>query len=139
MESVAVDIANIQLTAVAAQSTLALRNRVAHHKGRDRALDSLHNVLENLYNNLKALERSTILEASAIMILGGPIRRCNLLCQEFERAMQNFEIKSTTGLRDWSRMEFTTGDINEFIDVLTGYQATISVGLDTVNKSVQNH
>ncbi|KAJ4140806.1 hypothetical protein NW768_000007 [Fusarium equiseti] len=70
------------------------------------------------------------------MILRGPIRRCNLLCQEFEKAIQEFVMKPMTGLRDWSDMEFTTGDINEFIDILIGYQATISVGLDTVNKQL---
>ena len=139
MESAASKIAIIQLAANAAESTLALRNRVAHHKGRDRVLASLYGVLENLYNNVKALEQSIVLEASAMMILGGPVSRCYILCQEFERAVQDFEMESTTGLRDWSKMEFTTGDINGFIDLLTGYQATISIVLDTGNNSVQNH
>jgi methionine synthase II (cobalamin-independent) len=139
MESVAFDIAINQLAAAAAPSTLALRNRVARYKGRDRTLTSLYNVLENLYNNLKALEQTTISDTSPIITLEGPIHRCNLLCKEFERAMQEFEKKLTTDLKDWSKMEFMTGDINDFIDILTGYQATISVSLDTLNKSVQNH
>ena len=139
MDSVASDIGINQLAAVAAPSTLALRNRVAHHKGRDKVLASLYNVLEDLYHDLIALKQTTIPEASTRTALAGPIRRCNLLCQEFERAMQEFAMKPTAGLRDWSKMEFTAGDINEFIDILTGYRATISVGLRTVSMSVPNH
>ena len=124
---------------VAAQSILSLRNIVVRYESHDRSLARLYNVLEDLYNDLRALEQTTIPEASTRTILEGPVRRCNLLCQDFERTMKEFAMKPTTGLRDWSEMELTAGDIYEFIDILTGYQATISVGLDTVNKSVQNH
>ncbi|CVL00283.1 uncharacterized protein FMAN_09787 [Fusarium mangiferae] len=36
------------------------------------------------------------------------------------------------GFRDWAKMEFMTGDINEFMDRLAGYKATISVGLGII-------
>ena len=139
MDPLSIPASAMAMVAITAQSTRSLRNLVAHHADHDRALASLYNVLENLYNNLKALEQTATPEASTGTILEGPIRRCDLLCQDFERAMQEFAMKPTAGLRDWSKMEFTAGDINEFVDILTGYQATISVGLDTVNKSVQNH
>ena len=124
---------------VAVRSTLSLINIVAHWRGRDKALASLYNVLQNLYNSLEALEQTTISEASTNAILRVLVSHCHFLCQEFERAMQEFDKQPRTGLRDWSKMEFRTGDINEFIDILAGYQATISVSLDTVTKLVQSH
>ncbi|EDN05564.1 predicted protein [Histoplasma mississippiense (nom. inval.)] len=36
------------------------------------------------------------------------------------------------GFRDWTKMEFMRGDINEFIDTIVGYELTILVGLGTV-------
>ena len=47
--------------------------------------------------------------------------------------METFWRKSKTGLRDWTKMEFMRGDINAFIERISGYKSTISVGLGTVN------
>lgn len=46
-----------------------------------------------------------------------------------ESAMGRFSGKSKSSFTDWARMEFMRGDINQFMDTLAGYKATISVGL----------
>jgi hypothetical protein len=47
-----------------------------------------------------------------------------------------FSEKSKTGFRDWTKMEFMRGDINEFIGTVGGYKSTISVGLGIVTMLV---
>ncbi|KAG7137729.1 hypothetical protein HYQ46_008460 [Verticillium longisporum] len=46
--------------------------------------------------------------------------------------MEDFNGKSNIGFRDWTKMEFMKGDINEFMDTLSGYKSTISVGPGTL-------
>ena len=50
--------------------------------------------------------------------------------------MKEFRGKSKTSLLDWAKLEFMRGDINEFIDTIAGYKATISVGLGVVTMQV---
>ncbi|EER40864.1 conserved hypothetical protein [Histoplasma capsulatum H143] len=69
---------------------------------------------------------------SILALLQGPIDRCSQVCREFEQSMKIFSGKSKTGFRDWTKMEFMRGDINEFIDTIAGYKSTISVGLGTI-------
>ncbi|GKZ67834.1 hypothetical protein AnigIFM50267_002386 [Aspergillus niger] len=47
--------------------------------------------------------------------------------------MESFWRKSKTGIRDWTKIKFMRGDIHEFIDTISGYKSTISVGLGTLN------
>ena len=47
--------------------------------------------------------------------------------------MKEFSGKSKTGLRDWAKIEFIRGDINKFIDTLTGYKLTILISLGTIS------
>jgi len=74
-----------------------------------------------------------------LTLLQGPIERCSLVCREFEQSMEVFTGKSKTGFRDWTKMEFMRGDINEFIDTIAGYKATISVGIGTITLLVAIH
>lgn len=71
-----------------------------------------------------------------LTLLQGPIERCSLVCREFEQSMEVFTGKSKTGFRDWTKMEFMRGDMNEFIDNIAGYKSTISVGLGTITMLV---
>ena len=40
-------------------------------------------------------------------------------------------------MRDWAKLEFMRGDINEFIDTISGYKSTIAVGLGIITLYVQ--
>ncbi|KAF5235105.1 hypothetical protein FANTH_11826 [Fusarium anthophilum] len=122
----------LAIVPLAVQSIKSLKDTVTRYKGRDKTLARLHHVLEDLDNILEVLERAVNSEASTRALLEGPVSRCNILCRDFETAMQAFGGTSRMGFRDWARMEFMTGDINEFMDRLEGYKATISVGLGII-------
>ncbi|KAF4445772.1 hypothetical protein F53441_10521 [Fusarium austroafricanum] len=131
----------LAIVPLAIQSIKSLKNTVTRYKGRDKTLARLYHILEDLSNILEALEHAVDSEESTRALLEGPVDRCNLLCREFEAAMQAFSETSKMGFRDWARMEFMKGDINDFMDRLAGYNATISVGLGIINmqKSKLSH
>lgn len=121
---------------VAVQSTKSLYEAVSRYKGRDKTLGRLQDELQDLTKILDALKQVVDAEASMLELLHDPIDRCSKVCQEFEQSMGSFWRKSKTGIRDWTKMEFMRGDINEFIDIISGYKSTISVGLGTINMFV---
>ena len=81
---------------------------------------------------LNTLEAAADGETPIWTLLKGPISRCAQVCHEFEDAMKIFDGKSKTGLKDWTKLEFMRGDINEFIDTLADYKSTITIGLGTI-------
>ncbi|KAJ5559595.1 TPR repeat protein [Penicillium frequentans] len=135
----------------AVQSTNALRATVIRFKGRDKTLARLQNELCDLVTILNAilnaLEHVIDTEASMLSLLKGPVERCIHICREFEQSMETFARKSKTGFRDWTKMEFMRGDIHEFMDTISGYKSTLSVGLGTFTihdakvsrKALQDH
>ncbi|CAG8022163.1 unnamed protein product [Penicillium salamii] len=116
----------------AVQSTKSLHEAVSRFKGRDKTLGRLQDELYGLTKILNSLKQATDVEASMLDLLQGPVDRCSQVCHEFEEAMESFWRKSKTGFRDWAKMEFMRGNINEFIDILSGYKSTISIGLGTI-------
>lgn len=122
----------------AVQSTKSLYDAVSRYRGRDKTLGRLQDELQDLTKILDALKQVVDAEASMLELLHGPIDRCSKICGEFEESMESFWRKSKTGIRDWAKMEFMRGDINEFIDIISGYKSTISVGLGTINMFVKS-
>ncbi|KAJ4204229.1 hypothetical protein NW767_004421 [Fusarium falciforme] len=113
-------------------SVKSLKETVERYRGRDETLRRLTGQLEDLISILDALEKISQVETSMLALLKGPVERCRQLCQAFEVVMKDFAGKSSTGLRDWAKMEFKKGDINEFMRTLSGYTSTISIGLGTI-------
>ncbi|KAJ5337479.1 uncharacterized protein N7506_005501 [Penicillium brevicompactum] len=120
----------------AVQSTKSLHEAVSRFKGRDKTLGRLQDELYDLTKILNSLKQVADVEASMLDLLQGPVDRCSQVCHEFEEAMESFWRKSKTGFRDWAKMEFMRGNINEFIDILSGYKSTISIGLGTITMFV---
>ncbi|OAQ58982.1 hypothetical protein VFPPC_11477 [Pochonia chlamydosporia 170] len=116
----------------AIQSTKSLYEAVKRFKDRNKTLRRLQDELEDLGNILNSLKEAIDAEASVMALLQGPLDRCSQVCREFEQQMKVFTGKSKTGFRDWTKMEFMRGDINDFIDTISGYKSTISVGLGTI-------
>ncbi|KAL5363292.1 hypothetical protein BJX96DRAFT_117541 [Aspergillus floccosus] len=116
----------------AVQSVKSLHGTVTRFKDRDKTLRRLQNELEDLTSILGSLGEVMNADISMMTLLQGPVERCSQVCREFEQAMEVFGRKSTTGFRDWAKIEFMRGDINEFIDNIAGYKSTISVGLGTI-------
>ncbi|EGY20843.1 uncharacterized protein VDAG_02367 [Verticillium dahliae VdLs.17] len=113
-------------------TTRSLKETVQRFRDRDRSLRRLVEQLTDLITVLDALQEVAHVEASMLTLLEGPVDRCRQLCHEFQDAMEDFKGKSSMGFRDWTKMEFMKGDINEFMDTLSGYKSTISVGLGTI-------
>jgi hypothetical protein len=120
------------VTTAAVQSTKSLYETVKRFKDRNKTLRRLQDELGDLTNILDSLTQVTNAEQPLFTLLQGPVERCNQVCHEFEQSMKVFKGKSKTGFRDWTRMEFMRGDMNEFIDTIAGYKSTISVGLGTI-------
>lgn len=120
------------------QSTRSLKAAAKRYKTRDATLLRLLDEVGDVENILRALEQllktstphpATNTDNSMVVLLRGPIKRCSKICSEFEGAMEQFSKKSKTDFVDWTKMEFMRGDINQFMDTVAGYKATISVGL----------
>ncbi|KAL4983026.1 hypothetical protein BDW68DRAFT_43270 [Aspergillus falconensis] len=131
-DPVSISVSVLAIITAAIQSTSSLRETVRRFKGRNKTLQRLQDELEDLLKILASLQDAVKTDASVLALLEKPIERCGRLCREFENSMEVFRGKSTTGLRDWTRMEFMRGDINEFIETIAGYKSTISVGLGTI-------
>ncbi|KAF5542797.1 hypothetical protein FMEXI_7319 [Fusarium mexicanum] len=136
----------LAIVPLAVQSIKSLKDTVTRYKGRDKTLARLHHMLEDLDNILEVLERAIDSEASTRALLEGPVSRCNILCRDFETAMQAFGGTSRMGFRDWAKMEFMAGDINEFMDrqtskvsheVLEEYNETIQDTMYSLNVNLQ--
>ncbi|KAL4936832.1 hypothetical protein BDV06DRAFT_204174 [Aspergillus oleicola] len=122
----------LAIVTAAIQSTNSLKETVRRFKERNKTLGRLQDELEDLSKILDLLEHAVNTDASVLALLQGPTARCSQLCRDFEDSLKVFNGKSKTGFRDWTRMEFMRGDINEFIDTIAGYKSTISVGLGTI-------
>lgn len=120
----------------AVHSVKLLAETVNRYEGRDKTLSRLQTELEDFVRILDALHKVVEKECSMIALLKDPILRCSQLCNDFEKAMKTFSGKSKVGFRDWAKMEFMRGDINDFLDALSGYKETISIGLGTVTMLV---
>ncbi|KAL2786681.1 hypothetical protein BJX66DRAFT_312327 [Aspergillus keveii] len=122
----------LAIITAAIQSTNTLKEIVRRFKERNKILRRLQDELEDLSKILNLLKSAVDTDASVLALLEGPVGRCSKLCREFEESIKAFAANSKTGFRDWTKMEFKRGDINEFIDTLAGYKSTISVGLGTI-------
>ncbi|OBT50955.1 hypothetical protein VE04_08904, partial [Pseudogymnoascus sp. 24MN13] len=122
----------LALATAAIRSTKSLDETVKCLKDRTATLRRLRHELNDLMDILESLTQVIDGETSVIKLLQGPINRCTQVCSEFEQLMKVFNVKSKTGFRDWTKMQFMGGNINEFIDTIAGYKSTITVGLGTI-------
>ncbi|KAH7406617.1 hypothetical protein DE146DRAFT_398656 [Phaeosphaeria sp. MPI-PUGE-AT-0046c] len=125
----------VAIATAAIQSVKSLNDTVSRYKGRDKTLQRLQNELEDVSGILDSLKEAILAEVSISTLLKGPVGRCSEVCREFEQSMQSFGEKTKTGIRDWAKLEFMRGDINEFIDTISGYKSTIAVGLGIITLS----
>jgi hypothetical protein len=126
----------VALVTVTVQSVKSLHDTVARFKGRNKTLQRLQDELQGIITVLVSLKEVAHTEASISTLLQGPIDRCSEVCQEFKQSMESFSQKTKASFCDWAKLEFMRGDINEFIDTISGYKSTIAVGLGTITMYV---
>ena len=132
MDPLSISASALTVIAATITSVKALYETVNRYKGRDKTLGRLQGGLADLITILNSLEAAANSETPVLTLLKGPVGRCAQVCREFGKAMTAFSGKSKTGLKDWTKMEFMRGDINEFIDTLADYKSTITIGLGTI-------
>ena len=123
---------SLAVITAAVKSTKSLYETIKRFRDRNKTLRRLQDEIGDLGNILESLIEATAAEEPILKLLQGPVERCSQICREFERSITAFGGKSKTGFRDWTKMEFMRGDINEFIETIAGYKSTISVGLGTI-------
>ncbi|KAL4916337.1 hypothetical protein BDW62DRAFT_212059 [Aspergillus aurantiobrunneus] len=89
---------------------------IQRFRERNKTLGRLQDELENLSRIFDLLKQAINTDASVLVLLQGPRDRCSQSCRD----------------ENWARMEFKSGDINEFIETVAGYKSTISVGLGII-------
>ena len=132
MDPLSISVSALTIIAATISSVKALQETVNRYKGRDKTLGRLQGGLLDLVTILNSLEAVANGETPVLTLLKGPVGRCAQVCREFEDAMKIFSGKSKTDLKDWTKMEFMRGNINEFIDTLADYKSTITIGLGTI-------
>ena len=132
MDPLSITASVVGITTVAIQATKSLCETVQRFKDRNKTLRRLRNGLQDLLTILESLEQAAKTQSSILELLRGPIGRCSQECHEFKNSLEAFDQKSEAGFRDWAKMEFKRGDINEFIENIAGYKATISIALGTI-------
>jgi hypothetical protein len=114
-------------------SIQTLQETVKRYESRDKTLKRLAGGLLDLVTILNSLKAAANSQNPVLTLLKDPVSRCSEVCHEFEKAMKKFDGKSKMGLKDWAKMEFMRGDINEFIDTMADYKSTITIGLGIIN------
>ncbi|KAL0929880.1 uncharacterized protein CTRU02_215089 [Colletotrichum truncatum] len=122
------------LTSVTAaiHSSNSLAKVVDDFNDDDTTLSRLRPELEDLIEVLNKLQEPINLEHPIMNLLASPVVRCNQLCTKFENSMREFDAESKASFLDWSRMEFMKGNITDFMDILSSYKGTVSVGLGAI-------
>lgn len=120
----------------AIKSTKSLYETVKRFNDRNITIRRLQRELEDLANVLDSLLQVINAEVSVIVLLQGPIYQCIQICSEFEQSMKVFSGNSKTRFRDWTKIKFMGGNINDFIDTVIRYKSTITVSLGIINMSV---
>lgn len=131
-DSSSIIITSPSVVTTAVKTTKSLYETVERIKDRNKTLRRLQDEVGDLVNILESLEQMVNADESIIVLLQNPVKRCSQVCYEFERSMVAFSGKPKIGFRDWAKMEFMRGDINDFIDTVAGYKSTVSIGLGTI-------
>lgn len=127
----------LAISTAAVQTIKSLCETVKRYKDRDKTLHRLQDELDDLTKILESLTKVTAADESLLAILQSPVGRCGQVCHDFEVSMERFGRKAKAGFKDWTKLEFMRGDINEFIETISGYKSTIAVGLGIVTMLVK--
>ena len=65
-----------------------------------------------------------------------PLHSCGQICQEFDALIRKCASNTTDtrrSVRDWSKLQLQSDDINAFRTTLSGYKSTIQIALGGIN------
>ncbi|KAF2719906.1 hypothetical protein K431DRAFT_271654 [Polychaeton citri CBS 116435] len=119
------------------QSSNSLYEAIKSFQNHPQKVKRLIDELEALKNVLEALkmvvEGPTPEDFNSLEL---PLKRCAEACKEFEELLASCSKNSgkpRTSFRDWAKLKYLGGDINDFRDTLAVYKSTISIALTGAN------
>jgi hypothetical protein len=126
----------LALSIFAFKSSVSLYEFVQGFKDNGKRIRELRRELEALRDVLKSLQQLASKDEAQFEALCLPLLRCGQTCQEFEEVIANSTKHSTESkksFRDWAKLQYLGGNIEEFKDLLAGYKATISIAIGNIN------
>jgi hypothetical protein len=93
-------------------------------------LEALNHVLTSLSETISA---TPDLDLSSLDL---PLKRCGAACKEFEQELVKCTSRSTgdkSSFRDWAKLRYMGGDVDDFTQSLAGYKSTIIISLTDVS------
>jgi cell shape-determining protein MreC len=119
----------LALSIFAFKSSVSLYEFVQSFQDKGKKIRELRRELEALRNTLNSLQQLATEDEVRFEALCLPLLRCGQTCKEFEEVIANSTKHSTDSkksFRDWAKLQYLGGNIEEFKDLLAGYKATIS-------------
>lgn len=111
----------------ASESTIVLRETIRRFNDRAPELKRLRDELGSLASTLDSLLEFIEVETSLFTSMGGFFRRCSQVCRKIEESMKLFYQMPITRHRDWRKMVFMGGGIDDLIDTVSEYHSVALV------------
>ena len=126
----------LALSIFAFNSSVSLYESVQSFQDSGKKIRELRRELEALRNILNSLQQLATKDEVRFEVLCLPLLRCGQACEEFEEVIAKCTKHSTdskASFRDWAKLRYLGGSIEEFKDLLAGYKATISIAIGNIN------
>ncbi|GLA18167.1 hypothetical protein AnigIFM62618_005322 [Aspergillus niger] len=122
----------IALATFAFEASKSLYTLVKGFKNTQRTVRELRYELESLTQVLGTLISAVKDNEAELASLKLPLLRCGKICSEFREIIRKCVAHSNgqrTSFRDWAKLQYMGGNINDLKTTLAGYKATISIAL----------
>ncbi|KAB8225206.1 hypothetical protein BDV33DRAFT_164630 [Aspergillus novoparasiticus] len=122
----------LALAGFAFQTTKSLYQVIESFKSSKRAIRELRCEVESLTQALASLEKASADNETQLTALKLPLLRCGKICKEFEEVIikcTSHSREQRTSFRDWAKLQYMGGDIEDLRTTLAGYKATINIAL----------
>ncbi|GCB28293.1 hypothetical protein AAWM_11178 [Aspergillus awamori] len=122
----------IALATFAFEASKSLYTLVEGFKNTQRTVRELRYELESLTQVLGTLISAVKDNEAELASLKLPLLRCGKICSEFREIIRKCVAHSNgqrTSFRDWAKLQYMGGNINDLKTTLAGYKATISIAL----------
>lgn len=125
----------------AIQSSKSLYETIQTFRAQGRKIRDLRNELEGLFQVLESLKDVVDKDDRILSLLMLPVLHCTQACREFEIILvkcSKHSGGSRTSFRDWTKIKYMGGDIDDFKNVLAGYKSTLTIALCSLNLYASN-
>ncbi|KAA8646025.1 uncharacterized protein ATNIH1004_007447 [Aspergillus tanneri] len=122
----------VALAGFAFQTSKSLYQVIESFKTTKRTVRELRYELDSLTQALATLQQAAANNEDQLVALKLPLLRCGKICKEFEEVINSCISHShgqRASFRDWAKLQYMGGDIENIRITLAGYKATINIAL----------